>query len=187
VSTPANGSYWGAPALGTIPHAMIAAYYGDTLRATTAFDRHIDPAVNRVALVDYDNDCVRTALDVAKVMGEKLWAIRLDTSDSMVDVSVLPYMGTFKPTGVCAQLVQNVRDALDKAGYSHIKIMVSGGFTIDRITEFEAAQVPADIYAVGSSLFNENINFTADIVMVDGKPCAKEGRQYRPNPRLTEV
>jgi nicotinate phosphoribosyltransferase len=187
VSTPANGAYWGAPALGTIPHSMIATYGGDTVRATNAFHRYIDTAVNRVALVDYDNDCIQTALAVARELGDQLWAIRLDTSESMVDVSVLPYMGTFKPTGVCAQLVLNVRKALDDAGYRHIKIMVSGGFNVDRITEFEAAKVPADIYAVGASLFGENVNFTADIVMVDGKLCAKAGRQYRANPRLKPV
>ncbi|MDR3563824.1 MAG: nicotinate phosphoribosyltransferase [Negativicutes bacterium] len=187
VSTPANGSYWGAPAMGTIPHSLIATYHGDTVRATDAFDRHIDPAVSRVALVDYDNDCVQTALAVAKSLGDKLWAIRLDTSDSMVDVSVMPHMGTFKPTGVCAQLVNNVREALDAAGYPHIKIMVSGGFNAERIAEFEAAKVPTDIYAVGGSLFNDNIHFTADIVLVDGTPCAKAGRHYRPNPRLNRV
>jgi len=187
VSTPANGSYWGAAALGTIPHSMIATYGGDTVAATNAFHRHIDPAVNRVALVDYDNDCVATSLAVARELGDKLWAIRLDTSESMVDVSVLPYMGTFKPTGVCAQLVLNVRRALDEAGYQHIKIMVSGGFTVERIADFEAAKIPADIYAVGSSLFVDNVNFTADIVMVDGKPCAKAGRHFRANLRLKPV
>ena len=187
VSTPANGVYWNAEALGTIPHALIATYNGDTVRATKAFDKHIDPAVSRVALVDYDNDCVKTALEVARALDGNLWAVRLDTSDNMVDASVVPYMGTFKPTGVCAQLVRNVRKALDEADFDHIKIMVSGGFNARRITEFEAANVPADIYAVGSSLFIDNVNFTADIVMVDGKMCSKAGRQYRPNPRLELV
>lgn len=187
VSTPANGAYWGAQAIGTIPHALIAAYNGDTVRTTTAFDRYIDPAVNRVALVDYDNDCVNTSLEVAKALGGKLWAVRLDTSENLVDASVLPYMGTFKPTGVCAQLVRNVRNALDQEGYTHVKIMVSGGFNAERIAAFETDNVPVDVYAVGSSLFNNNINFTADVVMVDGKPCSKAGRNYRPNPRLELV
>ncbi|WP_371371278.1 nicotinate phosphoribosyltransferase [Sporomusa aerivorans] len=187
VSTPANGTLWGAEALGTIPHALIAAYGGDTLRASNAFDMHIDPQLNRVALVDFTNDCVGTALAVAREMKDKLWAVRLDTADTLVDVSVLPHMGTFKPTGVCQQLVLNVRKALDEEGFRHVKIMVSGGFTADRIRQFEAASVPADIYAVGSSLFNDNINFTADIVMTNGKPCSKVGRSYRPNPRLELV
>ncbi len=187
VSTPANGYYWNCPAAGTIPHALIAAYGGNTLEATKAFDRVIDPSVNRVALVDFDNNCVKTALDVARELGEKLWAVRLDTADTLVDVSVLPQMGNFKPTGVCAPLVYNVRKALDEAGFGYIKIMVSGGFNVLRIEEFEKAQVPVDIYAVGSSLFNDNINFTADVVMVDGKITIKTGRQYRPNSRLQIV
>lgn len=187
VSTPANGIYWGGEALGTIPHALIATYHGDTLRATKAFDLHMNESINRVALVDYDNDCVTTSLTIARELGDKLWAIRLDTSDTVVDASVLPQMGSFKPTGVCPQLVHNVRSALDTEGFNHVKIMVSGGFNAERVYQFEKAKVPVDIYAVGSSLFNNNINFTADIVMVDGKPCAKFGRRYLPNPRLETV
>lgn len=184
VSTPANGHYWQGNALGTIPHALIAAYQGQTVAATKAFDRCVDPAINRVALVDFHNDCVGTALAVAREFGDKLWAVRLDTADNLVDVSVLPYMGDFKPTGVCAQLVFNVRHALDQAGFSHVKIMVSGGFNIPRIEQFEKEQVPVDVYAVGSSLFNNNINFTADVTIVNGEYCGKVGRQYRPNSRL---
>ena len=187
VSTPANAAYWGGDALGTIPHALIAAYSGNTLAATEAFDRHIDANVNRVALVDFDNDCGRTALEVARKFGPRLYGVRLDTADTLVDHSVLPHMGSFKPTGVCACLVHNVRKALDENGFHHVKIMVSGGFTADKISAFEKEQVPVDVYAVGSSLFNENINFTADLVVVDGKPCAKVGRAYRDNHRLQIV
>lgn len=187
VSTPANAAYWGGDALGTIPHALIAAYSGNTIAATEAFDRHIDPSVNRVALVDFDNDCVRTALDVARKFGSRLYGVRLDTADTLVDASVLPYMGSFKPTGVCACLVHNVRKALDEAGFSHVRIMVSGGFTAEKIAAFEQEKVPVDVYAVGSSLFNGNINFTADLVIVEGKPCAKVGRVFRDNSRLQPV
>ena len=187
VSTPANAAFWGGKALGTIPHALIAAYEGNSLAATEAFDRHIDPAVNRVALVDFDNDCVKTTLEIARKFGSRLYGVRLDTADTLVDVSVLPHMGSFKPTGVCSCLVRNVRQALDAEGFNHVKIMVSGGFTAEKIAAFEAEKTPADVYAVGSSLFNDNINFTADIVSVEGKPCAKVGRHYRENPRLYPV
>ena len=187
VSTPANAAYWGGNALGTIPHALIAAYSGNTLAATAAFDRHIDPKVNRVALVDFDNDCVRTSLEVARKFGPHLYGVRLDTADTLVDNSVLPHMGSFKPTGVCACLVQNVRKALDDEGFNHVKIMVSGGFTAEKISVFEKEKVPVDVYAVGSSLFNDSFNFTADLVVVNGKPCAKVGRIYRDNPRLQVV
>lgn len=187
VSTPANGIYWGGNALGTIPHALIAAYNGDSMSATNAFDQYMDKSMNRVALVDFDNDCVQTSLQIARKLKDKLWAVRLDTSDTVVDVSVLPHMGTIKPTGVCPQLVHNVRSALDAEGFNHVKIMVSGGFNAERIAHYEKMDVPVDIYAVGSSLFSNNINFTADIVMVDNKPCAKFGRRSLPNPRLELV
>ena len=42
-------------------------------------------------------------------------------------------------------------------------------------------------YGVGSSLFAGRFDFTADIVMVDGRPSAKHGRSFRPNPRLERV
>ena len=105
----------------------------------------------------------------------------------MVDASVLPHMGTFKPTGVCPRLVRNVRKALDDEGFNHVRIMVSGGFTAEKILAFEAERTPVDVYAVGASLFTDSVNFTADIVAVDGKPCAKAGRHYRDNPRLQPV
>jgi nicotinate phosphoribosyltransferase len=96
-------------------------------------------------------------------------------------------MGTFKPSGVNPQLVQNVRRALDADGYQHVKIVVSGGFTVEKIRQFEEQNIPVDVYGVGSSLFQGRFDFTADVVMLDGKPCAKVGRSYRPNPRLERV
>ena len=68
-----------------------------------------------------------------------------------------------------------------------MKIVVSGGFTADRIRAFEDAGVPVDSYGVGSSLLRGANDFTADVVMVDGRPCAKVGREYKPNPRLEPV
>ena len=187
VSTDANGYYADQKGLGTIPHALIATFGQDTLAATLAFDKYIDPKTNRVALVDFDNDCVNTSLTVARELREKLYAVRLDTSNNLVDKSVIPQMGMFPPTGVCKELVQNVRKALDAEGFGHVKIMVSGGFNIERITEFEKLGIPVDIYAVGSSFYKNNIDFTADIVLVDGKPAGKVGRIFKPNPRLEEV
>lgn len=187
VSTNANGLYWNGQGIGTIPHALIAAYNGNTLAATEAFDKYVDSSINRVALVDFDNDCVNTSLQIARKFGKKLYGVRLDTSNTMVDKSVVGHMGTFSPTGVCPQLVWNVRSALDKEGFNHVKIMVSGGFTANKITEFEQAKVPVDVYAIGSGFFDNNINFTADIVMIDDEHCAKIGRRYFPNNRLQLV
>ena len=72
-------------------------------------------------------------------LGDRLWGVRLDTSESLVDRSLLDEIGDFKPTGVNERLVRKVRDALDAAGYERIRIVVSGGFTVDKIREFEAA------------------------------------------------
>ncbi|MEA2688585.1 MAG: nicotinate phosphoribosyltransferase [Candidatus Eremiobacteraeota bacterium] len=193
VSTDANAEWWGSRGMGTVPHGLIAAYGGDTVRATEKFAQWIDTAVNVIALVDFDNDCVGTSLAVARALGQRLWAVRLDTSGTLVDKSVIPQMGTFKPTGVNAQLVHNVRDALDAEGFRHVKIVVSGGFDAERIRTFENDRVPADAYAVGSAFFKGagSFDFTADIVAIDNgdgwRECHKVGRPERPNPRLTAV
>ena len=80
-----------------------------------------------------------------------------------------------------------MREALDREGFQHVKIVVSGGFTVDKIRQFEEQGVPVDSYGVGSSLFGGRYDFTADIVMVEGRPQAKVGRQYRHNSRLEPV
>ena len=193
VSTDANAEWWGSRGMGTVPHALIAAYGGDTVLATQKFAEHIDPEVNVISLVDFENDCVRTSLAVARALGGRLWGVRLDTSGTLVDASVIPQMGTFPPTGVNPQLVHNVRAALDGEGFAGVKIVASGGFNPARIRAFERERVPVDAYAVGSAFLDGNgtYDFTADIVAIetDGawRGCAKVGRAERPNPRLTRV
>jgi len=124
---------------------------------------------------------------VARALGERLYGVRIDTSEMLVDKSVVPQMGRFRPSGVCPQLVWNVREALDREGFRHVKLIVSGGFTVEKIQEFARLGVPVDAYGVGSSLFQGRFDFTADVVLRDGKPCAKVGREYRPNDRLERV
>jgi nicotinate phosphoribosyltransferase len=187
VSTDAQGSWWGSEGIGTVPHALIAAYGGDTVLATRKFAEHIGPRVRLISLVDFENDCVRTSLEVARALGDRLYGVRLDTSEMLVDRSLVDQMGSFKPTGVNPQLVWNVRRALDAEGFGKVKIVVSGGFTVDKIRDFERDQVPVDGYGVGSSLFQGRFDFTADVVQLDGRPCAKVGREYRPNPKLEKV
>lgn len=186
-STDAQASLVGKKGVGTIPHALIAAYKGDTIKATRAFVKHADPSIDLVALVDYENDSVRTAIEVAKAMEGRLWGVRLDTAENMVDQSLFSQMGTFRPTGVNAQLVWNVRNALDAEGFGDVKIVASGGFDADRIRAFEEDGVPVDVYGVGAALYEGRFDFTADIVIVDGKPQAKAGRGLRANARLGRV
>jgi nicotinate phosphoribosyltransferase len=187
VTTDEQASWWGGTGVGTVPHALIAAYGGDTVVAAGRFAGWAPEDMNLTVLVDFENDSVRTALEVAEALGSRLWGVRLDTSESLVDRSLWSEMGDFRPVGVNPRLVHKVRDALDGAGFSRVKIVVSGGFTVEKIREFEEKGVPVDAYGVGSSLIRGSNDFTADIVMTDGRPSAKVGRQMRPNPRLEQV
>jgi nicotinate phosphoribosyltransferase len=186
VSTDAQGEWWGAKAGGTVPHALIAGLGGDTVRAVQVFGESY-PDVNLVALVDFENDCVRTALECARALGDDLWGVRVDTSENLVDRSVIPRMGTFKPTGVVPELVFMVREALDREGFDGVKIIASGGFDSDKIRDFESQGVPVDAYGVGSALMAGSYDYTADVVRVEDRECAKVGRYFIPNPRLERV
>jgi nicotinate phosphoribosyltransferase len=187
VSTDAQASWWGGRGVGTVPHGLIAAYGGDTVRAAIKFADHFADQMNITVLVDFENDSVRTALEVADALGDRLWGVRLDTSEQLVDLAVQREYGATAEKGVTPELVRLVRGALDRRGHDQIRIVVSGGFDIRRIREFEKAGVPVDAYGVGSSLLRGRNDFTADVVIVDGRPCAKVGREYRPNPRLDDV
>src|SRR5204863_5825370 len=187
VTTDEQASWWGGRGLGTVPHALIGAYGGDTVLAARKFAGWAPEDMSVTVLVDFENDSVRTALDVAHALGPRLWGVRLDTSESLVDRSLWGEMGDFNPTGVNPRLVQKVRDALDAAGFGEVRIVASGGFTLDKIREFERDGVPVDAYGIGSSLIRGSNDFTGDIVMTDGRPSAKVGRHYRANTRLELV
>ena len=188
VSTDAQASWWGGRGVGTVPHGLIAAYGGDTVAAAKAFCARYSDEMNVTVLVDLDNDCVGTSLAVARELGDQLWAVRLDTSERLADAEMVRRFGEeAAPTGVAPELVHAVREALDAEGFGHVRIVVSGGFDVERITRFEAAGVPVDAYGVGSSLIRGANDFTADVVMVDGRPCAKVGRALRPSSRLEPV
>jgi nicotinate phosphoribosyltransferase len=187
VSTDAQASWWGGVGVGTVPHGLIAAFGGSTVEAARSFADRFADEMNVTVLVDFENDSVRTALEVADALGDSLWGVRLDTSERMVDRALWHEMGDFKPTGVNPVLVERVRSALDAAGHNRVRIVVSGGFDAAKIREFEGLGAPVDAYGVGSSLVRGENDFTADVVRVDGRDCAKAGRAYRPNPRLARV
>jgi nicotinate phosphoribosyltransferase len=187
VTTDEQASWWGGRGIGTVPHSLISSYGGNTVLAATRFADWAPDDINITVLVDFENQSVETALEVARALGPKLWGVRLDTSETLVDRSLWDELGHFKPTGVNERLVRKVRDALDHDGFERVKIVVSGGFTIDKIREFEQRRVPVDAYGIGSSLIRGANDFTADIVLTDGRPSAKVGRTFRPNPRLELV
>ena len=187
VSTDAQAAWWGGEGVGTVPHALIAAYGGDTVRAARKFAEHMPPDTRLITLVDFENDSARTSLEVARALGERLYGVRLDTSETLVDESVAPARDGPASTGVTPELVLKVRSALDAEGFREIKIIVSGGFDVEKIRSFEARNVPVDAYGVGSSLYAGRFDFTADVVLVEGRSCAKVGRGHAPNARLELV
>jgi len=171
-STPAGAELAGIEPSGTIPHALILCM-GDTVAATQAFDRIIDPHVSRIALVDTFKDEAEESLRVARAMGDRLWGVRLDTPAER---------GRVTP-----DLVIEVRARLDQVGYEHVRIVVSGGIDPARIRMFRERNAPVDAYGIGSAISGAPpIDFTADIKVIEGQPVAKRGRipGITPNPRL---
>jgi nicotinate phosphoribosyltransferase len=214
VSTDEQGEWWGSKGLGTIPHALIAVYGGDTTVATLKFDEHINRSpeplghltgpgtpeghVNVTALVDFQNDVVNTSLGVAHALGGRLWGVRVDTSESMVDLAIVRELvqregrspgsagsANNEVRGVTPRLVELVREALDRNGYRHVRIVASGGFNAEKIRRFEEAGVPVDVYGVGSALVHgTTFDHTADIVRVEGRDIGKVGRGFIPSERI---
>jgi nicotinate phosphoribosyltransferase len=184
VTSDAQASWWGGRGAGPVPHSLIAAYGGNTVLAATKFAEWAPEDFHITVLVDFENDSVGTALDVARALGPRLWGVRLDTSGQLVDRSLWDELGDFDPRGVNERLVRKVWAALDDDGFEQVRIVASGGFTVAKIEEFERRGVPVDAYGVGSSLIRGENDFTADIVMTDGRPSGKVGRRFRPNARL---
>ncbi len=228
VSTDAQGDWWGGAGGGTVAHAAIASFLGDTAEAMMQFSRILPAGIPRIALVDFNNDSVGDTQRVMEKMFAKykelcdlgdeaeaskyiLYGVRLDTSGTLRDVSVEPLGDPALDLGVNPRLVFNVRQGLDSAWENwsippvwkdaareycrNVKIVVSGGFAPEKIRKFEKLGVPADIYAVGSWLFNNNggtvTDFTADVVRVklhgEWVDMAKIGRRPLANENLERV
>ncbi len=159
VSVVKSGEVIGEDPLGTIPHALIICI-GSTTESVQAFDEVIDPDVNRVALIDTFNDEKFECLRVAQVLGEKLFAVRFDTPSSR--------RGDFQ------QILQETRWELDLRGFNHVKFFVSGGIKEEEISNLNPL---VDAYGIGTSISNAPVvDFSMDIVEVDGEPLAKRGK-----------
>ena len=120
------------------------------------------------------NDSVATALEVAEALGDDLWGVRLDTSDKLADLALQRPRRRGAHRRRAPSSSSSCASAR-RAGFPDVRIVVSGGFTAERIRAFEAAGVPVDAYGVGSSLIRGSNDFTADVVMVDGQP-RRQGR-----------
>lgn len=132
VSTDAQGDWWGGSGGGTVAHAAIASFMGDTAEAMFNFANLLPARIPRIALVDFNNDCVNDSVMVCKIMFEhyikekskgdletakkfELFGVRLDTSGSLRDKSIQPIGDPSLDLGVNPRLVFNVRQALDNA------------------------------------------------------------------------
>ncbi|NLB95367.1 MAG: nicotinate phosphoribosyltransferase [Armatimonadetes bacterium] len=132
VSTDAQGGWWEGAGGGTIAHAAIACFLGDTAEMMLAFASVMPPEVPRVALVDFNNDCVGDSLRVMAALFArwmqltdegrleeaqrfKLAAVRPDTGANLRDVSVPPLGDRRLDAGVNARLVFTLREAIDNA------------------------------------------------------------------------
>ena len=174
-STPAGARLAGLAPTGTMPHSLVLIL-GDTVRAAEAFDRYLDPSVPRIVLVDTFKDEAEEALRVAHALGERLYGIRLDTPAER---------GRVTP-----DLVKEVRARLDQAGFTHVRIIVSGGLDPERIRVFKEEAAPVHSYAVGSYISGATpIDFTGDLKEIDGRAVAKRGRipGITPSPRLRRI
>lgn len=188
-ATHAMNEWWGKKGMGTMPHALLQLFRGDVVAATRAY-KETFPEDELTTLVDYNNDVITDALKVAREFGDELKGVRLDTSNTMVDQYFFrnpEVLGSFDPRGANPELIFALREALDKEGFQHVKIIATGGFTAERIADYERKGVPVDIYGVGSSLLKINIGFTGDNVLLNGEPEAKAGRRFRDNDRLELV
>jgi nicotinate phosphoribosyltransferase len=230
VSTDEQGDWWGGAGGGTVAHAAIACFLGDTAETVLQFAAHLPPNIPRIALVDFNNDCIGDSLATMKALFTRymmltmkgqheeaqkyvLYGVRPDTSSNLIDKSIEPLGDKKLDRGVNARLVYKLRRDIDhayerwdvpfawleraKEYCRNVKITVTGGFTPEKIREFEENCVPADVYGVGSYLFsnssaeNTTNDFTADIVRVeiDGVwyDMPKVGRAPCDNPALEPV
>ena len=188
VSTDAQGYWWGGKGMGTMPHALIQVCDGDVVKAARIYHKTF-PNEKVTALIDYNNNVVRDSLILARALGHDLNGVRIDTSKSLID-HYFDDKDTsgFDPHGVCKELVFALREALDKEGFNYVKIIVSSSFGPEKIKLWNELKVPVDMYGVGTYFVNNmTCGFTGDLVMLDGKPQAKEGRANYPNNRLKNV
>ena len=143
--------------------------------------------MNVTVLVDFANDSVQTALEVADALGTTSGASG-STRPTSWSTRALSAHGDDAPTGVNAELVRLVRSELDAHGFARRPDRRRPAAS--RPTGSASSRprgVPVDAYGVGSSLIRGSNDFTADVVMADGRPAGKVGRELRPNPRLRPV
>jgi nicotinate phosphoribosyltransferase len=159
VATVASARLIGEKPVGTMPHALVIQM-GDTLSAALAFDEVIEPDVQRIVLIDTFQDEKFEAIKIAEAMHERLQGIRLDTPSSR--------RGKFR------SLFEEVRWELDLRGFRHVKLFASGGLNLEDLLDLKDV---VDAFGVGTQISTAaSLDFSMDIVEVDGRPFAKRGK-----------
>lgn len=155
---------------GTMAHSYVEAF-GDEVAAFTAFAEDIAGPVT--FLVDtYDTaGGVRRAIEVIDRLGlGDTAAVRLDSGDLVA-------------------LSRQTRQALDAAGLTDVRILVSGGLDEYRIADLVAAGAPIDAAGVGTratvSADAPYVDSAFKLVEYDGQPVVKlsEGKRTLPGPK----
>ena len=190
--------------LGTMPHALIG-YAGSTVRAAEMF-REVFPDEPVTVLIDYFGQEITDALAVGRRFPELAatgqLAVRMDTPggrycegldpgrsyevlEQHAPQSIRGYrteeeLRYLVGTGVSAAAIWLMRQQLDEAGFTGIKIVASSGFGPAKCRMMTAANAPIDVIGTGSylpELWSETYA-TADVIAYDGVPMVKAGREF---------
>jgi nicotinate phosphoribosyltransferase len=160
VSTIAAAALLGIEPTGTMPHALVLCL-GDTVRAAQAFDEAFGGETPTIVLVDTFQDEKFEALRVAEALGERLDGLRFDTPGSR--------------RGDMLEILRETRWELDLRGHHGVRFYVSGGLDPEAILALNPA---CDGYGVGTHISAaRTIDFSLDIVEIDGRPVAKRGKE----------
>lgn len=210
-STDVGAMAWGDEGGGTIPHSLILAYGIDmrekgiagnpTVEATKAFDKYMDRAIPRVALIDTFNEESRDSVETGRGLSN-LSGVRIDTCgenrtkvSSPIEVIKLGNLGNkyLFGNGVTISGVWGLRVDLDLSILRNVKIVVSSGFNSRKVSAFMRADAVYQ-YMYGKPLFDsigtgslvkDAVMATSDIVAYFDEaikkwiPYAKTGRAER--------
>ncbi|HTW71752.1 MAG TPA: nicotinate phosphoribosyltransferase [Acetobacteraceae bacterium] len=197
--------WFGAPrGYGTMPHSLIG-YAGSTVRAAEMFHETF-PDEPMTVLCDYFGREITDSLAVCRRFPELAatgqLSFRLDTHggrfveglDPAESYAVLERhapgairryrsdteLRYLVGTGVSAASVWHMREAMDRAGYSKVRIVVSSGFGVEKCRVMADARAPIDLVGTGSFIPDSwhETYATADIVEYDGVPMVKVGREF---------
>lgn len=201
----ATAHWFGAPrGFGTMPHSLIG-YANSTVRAAEMFHEAF-PHTDLTVLVDYFGREVTDGLAVCRRFPELAaagrLAVRLDThggrflegldpaeSYAVLERHVPGAIRRYRSetelrylvgTGVSAAAVWKMREALDEAGFSKVRIVASSGFNVQKCRVMADAKAPIDVVGTGSYLpeiWSETYA-TADIVAYDDVARVKVGREF---------